>query len=78
LTVKGKISLEISLLLLIFGRNVGWKSRNGKTRLHEEVLGKGDVDNTYKSSLNDDIWAVDYGLKSRIPGEYMEIKSSLF
>ena len=28
--------------------------------------------NGYKSSLNDDIWAVDYGLKSRIPGEYMD------
>jgi hypothetical protein len=23
-------------------------------------------------------WAADYGLKSRIPGEHMEIKSSLF
>jgi len=33
---------------------------------------------TYKSSLNDDIRAVDYWLKSHIPGEYMEIKSSLF
>jgi len=36
----------------------------------------GDV--TYKPLLNDEIWAADYGLKSRIPGEYMAIKSSLF
>jgi len=36
------------------------------------------VYNTYKSLLTMISLGADYGLKSRIPGEHIEIKSSLF